>query len=190
MERRGASEVVALSLEDPETTGFNRLQAVLGSKVSYALESVYNLDPEVLGQFDVVLFLGVLYRSVTSGELFIETHVIDECFISAGKTSAESQSLATISPSLSDVPLWQFYRRDELGGDLSNCFGPNVCGVLEGFGSAGFDVGVTHRWGTRAGFRATPVPRADFERTYEGQSPVLQKGLKLRLADPPASGTT
>ena len=189
-ERRGASEVVALSLEDPETTGFNRLQAVLGSKVSYALESVYNLDPEVLGQFDVVLFLGVLYRSVTSGELFIETHVIDECFISAGKTSAESQSLATISTSLSDVPLWQFYRRDELGGDPSNWFGPNVCGVLEGFGSAGFDVGVTHRWGTRAGFRATPVPRADFERTYEGQSPVLQKGLKLRLADPPASGTT
>jgi tRNA (mo5U34)-methyltransferase len=201
-ERRGASEVVALSLEDPETTGFNRLQAVLGSKVSYALESVYNLDPEVLGQFDVVLFLGVLYhlrypllaadklRSVTTGELFIETHVIDECFISAGKTSAESQSLATISTSLSDVPLWQFYRRDELGGDPSNWFGPNVCGVLEGFGSAGFDVGVTHRWGTRAGFRATPVPRADFERTYEGQSPVLQKGLKLRLADPPASGTT
>ena len=32
-ERRGATEVVALSLEDPASSGFNRLQSILGSKV-------------------------------------------------------------------------------------------------------------------------------------------------------------
>jgi tRNA (mo5U34)-methyltransferase len=197
-ERRGASEVVAFSLEDPNTSGFNRLKAVLGSKVSYVLDSVYNLGPDALGQFDIVLFLGVLYhlrypllaadklRSVTRGELLIETHVIDECFIPAGKTSAEALSLAHVCPSLRGVPLWQFYRRNELGNDPSNWFGPNLTAVAEGFGSAGFEVSLTSCWGTRAAFRARPSPTVDFAGTYEGQSPVLQRGLKLQFADPPA----
>jgi tRNA (mo5U34)-methyltransferase len=195
-ERRGASEVIALSLEDPETSGFNRLKAVLGSNVSYALGSVYNLDPQSLGQFDIVLFLGVLYhlrypllaadklRAVTRGELLIETHVIDQCFIPAGKTSADALPLTQVSPALGGVPLWQFYRRTELGDDPSNWFGPNVTAVLEGFGSAGFDVSLLRCWGTRAGFRAVPTTKAGFTGTYEGQSAVLQQGLKLQFTDP------
>ena len=61
-ERRGAGEIVALSLEDPDVTGFNRLKALLGSKVVYELGSVYSIDVARLGKFDVVLFLGVLYH--------------------------------------------------------------------------------------------------------------------------------
>ncbi len=195
-ERRGASEVIAFSLEDPDTTGFNRLKDILASKVSYVLGSVYSLDADVLGQFDIVLFLGVLYhlrypllaadklRTVTKGELLIETHVIDDCFIPAGKTSSEAVSLAQVSPSLSDVPLWQFYRRNELGSDPSNWFGPNLTAVVEGFGSAGFEVHTTRCWGTRAAFRATPSRITDFTGTYEGLSSVLQQGLQLRFTDP------
>lgn len=196
-ERRGAAEVVALSLENPDETGFNRLKASLGSKVSYVLDSVYNLDPDVLGRFDIVLFLGVLYhlrypllavdklRAVTKGELFVETHVMDECFIDAGKTSDEAVPLTRVSRRLRDVPLWQFYRHGELSQDRSNWFGPNVAAVLDGFGSAGFDIRLTHQWGHRAAFRATPTATADFAGTYEGQSRVLQQGLKLRLTDLP-----
>jgi tRNA (mo5U34)-methyltransferase len=194
-ERRGASEVVAFSLEDPATSGFNRLKATLGSKTTYVLGSVYNLDPEELGAFDIVLFLGVLYhlrypllaadkiRAVTRGELFIETHVIERCFIPAGRTSREALMLDQVSPVLCDVPLWQFYRHGQLNDDPSNWFGPNIPAVVEGFGSAGFDVTVTKQWGGRAAFRATPTVRSDFARTYEGQSPTLQQGLKLRLSD-------
>jgi tRNA (mo5U34)-methyltransferase len=195
-ERRGASEVIAFSLEDPDISGFNRLKAVIGSNVSYVLGSVYNLDPQSLGQFDIVLFLGVLYhlrypllaadklRAVTGGELLIETHVIDQCFIPAGKTSADALPLAQASPTLNLVPLWQFYRRGELGDDPSNWFGPNVMAVLEGFGSAGFEVSLIRCWGTRAAFRATPSAKDGFAGTYEGQSVVLQQGLKLQLSDP------
>ncbi len=193
-ERRGAAEVIALSLEHPDQTGFNRLKASLGSRVSYILDSVYNLDPERLGHFDIVLFLGVLYhlrypllavdklRAVTRGELFIETHVLDECFIDAGKTSADAVSL---SPRLRHVPMWQFYRRDELNGDASNWFAPNIAAVLDGFGSAGFDIQLTRQWGHRAAFRARPSTTADFAGTYEGQSHVLQQGLNLRLTPSP-----
>jgi len=197
-ERRGASEVIAFSLEDPNTSGFNRLKDALGSKVSYVLGSVYNLDPDTLGQFDIVLFLGVLYhlrypllaadklRAVTKGEVLIETHVIDQCFIPGGKTSTDAVSLAQVSPLLHDVPVWQFYRRDELGNDRSNWFGPNVRAVLEGFGSAGFEVRLIRSWGTRAAFRATPSPIVDVSGSYEGISAVLQEGLKLRFMDPPS----
>ena len=192
-ERRGAAEVVAFSLEDPDLSGFNRLKAVLDSKVNYVLGSVYNLDPQVMGRFDIVLFLGVLYhlrypllaadmlRSVTAGQLFVETHVIDDCFIRPGKGSSEAIPLAQVAPVLRDVPLWQFYRRDELGDDRSNWFGPNVTAVLEGFGSAGFEISLLHRWGTRAAFRAEVVPRADFEGTYDGQDALvpLLDGLNL-----------
>src|SRR5438270_11900347 len=53
-ERRGASEVVAYSLENPDESGFNRLKSLLNSKVSYIEGSVYALSPEKVGFFDVI----------------------------------------------------------------------------------------------------------------------------------------
>src|SRR5712691_5486106 len=87
-ERRGASEVIAYSLENPEVTGFRRLKAALGSKVEYVQGSVYSLSPEKFGTFDLILFFGVLYhlrypllaidrmRTVSKGDVLIETHTM------------------------------------------------------------------------------------------------------------------
>ena len=61
-ERRGAGEVIAYSLENPDVTGFNRLKALLGSRVRYVQGSVYTLSPERMGEFDLILFFGVLYH--------------------------------------------------------------------------------------------------------------------------------
>src|SRR5437870_2253658 len=45
-ERRGAREVIALSPEDPEVTGFNKLGTLLKSrKVHYVRGTVYDLNP-------------------------------------------------------------------------------------------------------------------------------------------------
>jgi len=170
-ERRGASDVVAFSLENPETSGFNRLKAVLNSKVRYVTGSVYNLQDYNLGQFDVVLFLGVLYhlrypllaidrlRTLCRGEVFIETHIIDE---------------------FADCPIWRFYPGAELAGDSSNWFGPNILAVITAFQTAGFDISLLDRWGSRASFKGTPsTVLAAFENTYEGQSHELRSKLKL-----------
>ena len=74
MERRGAAEVVAVDIEDPEaldwptalrhktvktideTKGdrFELVRRTLGSSVDRRLSSVYRLDPDELGQFDFV----------------------------------------------------------------------------------------------------------------------------------------
>ena len=115
-ERRGAAEVVAYSLENPDQTGFNRLKALLGSQATYQVGSVYNLDARQLGQFDVILFLGVLYhlrypllaadklRAVTRGTLHIETHVIENCFIPAGKTAEQAVRLGRYPQPCSTPP--------------------------------------------------------------------------------------
>jgi len=84
MERRGAAEVVALDLADPEAldwpydnrtrgprlirewgsqrrTGFAEASEALGSKVDWIDQSAYSLDPERNGMFDVV-FCGALLQ--------------------------------------------------------------------------------------------------------------------------------
>lgn len=161
-ERRGAAEVVALSLEDPDAVGFTRLKAVLGSQVRYVRGSAYTLDRSELGEFDIVLFLGVLYhlhhpllaidrlRGVCRDLVLIETHVIDV-------------------PELARVPMWRFYPRDELNADPSNWFGPNVQAVLEAFDSAGFRTLLLERWDDRAAFcaqAAAPLGQS-LRETYE-----------------------
>jgi tRNA (mo5U34)-methyltransferase len=162
-ERRGASEVVALSLEDPVAVGFNRLKAVLGSQVRYVRGSAFTLDRRELGEFDVVLFLGVLYhlrypllaidrlRDVCRAMVLIETHVID------------------LPGELAQLPMWRFYPRDELNADPSNWFGPNVQAVLEAFDSAGFRTLFLERWDDRATFcadAAAPLAQS-LRETYE-----------------------
>ena len=192
-ERRGAKEVVAFGPDTPEQTGFERIRNAIGSKVVRLEEgSVYSLSPKRLGMFDAVLFLGVLYHlrypllaidkvwGVTKGTAYVETHVIDNCFIPAGQNSNKALPLQNVSPALVDVPLWQFYRLGELGGDTSNWFGPNVRAVLDAFGSAGFVTEHLSSWGTRASFRAvrkTDVPEYKTIWTYEGHFEAVTKSI-------------
>jgi len=163
-ERRGAERVVALSLEDPDETGFNALKHYLGSHVEYVEGSVYSLLPDELGLFDTVLFFGVLYHlrypllafdqihNVARGEVFVETHVIDERL----RLRRKLPLVETLLPKLlATTPVWRQYGDYELHPeDRSNWFGPNIAAVVEGMNSAGFDCRFLKREGDRATFRA------------------------------------
>jgi tRNA (mo5U34)-methyltransferase len=135
MERRGAA-VTAMDFVPEDYSGFAVAKRILGSRVEYRMENVYNLDPAEHGRFDVVLFLGVLYhlrkplaaldalRSVTKegGRLFLATLLIDEyVLLPDGATT----TLAELNPRLAEIPLWQAYPRDSLNGDFTNCVAPN-----------------------------------------------------------------
>src|SRR5207245_1023580 len=158
-ERRGAREVIALGPEQPDKTGFNRLREAIGStRVKYVLGSVYDLDPQKLGFFDVVLFCGVLYhlrypllgidniRRVCSGDVFIETYVQPPRrarskwvyrfarLLGLGEVAIPSSTI----PVHERPPCWDFFRHNELQADYSNWFGPNISAVLQAFESAGF----------------------------------------------------
>jgi tRNA (mo5U34)-methyltransferase len=61
LERRGA-EVAALDIHDPDITVFNAVKAIKRSAARYVQASIYDALPEVLGVFDIVLFVGVYYH--------------------------------------------------------------------------------------------------------------------------------
>jgi tRNA (mo5U34)-methyltransferase len=180
-ERRGAREVIALSLENPVQTGFERMKQLLGSKVRYVNGSVYTISPQEFGVFDVILFFGVLYhlrypllaidrlRSVGCGEVFIESHVIDHHPWLRGSPGLPGQ-LAPQDVAWQRTPLWRQYAEFELvPRDQSNWFGPNVAAVLEAFQTAGFDIAHTQSWSNRAAFRArvSEIPARLRQHSYE-----------------------
>lgn len=182
-ERRGASEVIAYSLENPKESGFNKLKSLLNSKVSYIQGSVYSLSPETLGLFDVILFFGVLYhlrypllaidriRTVSKGMVYVETHVVTN-FHLVRKPFTFIGLLLGLSLLFKTTPIWRQYREYELHPqDQSNWFGPNIRAVIESFESAGFDTTHIASRRTRATFKAevrSELPERLTSGSYEG----------------------
>src|SRR5262245_53784126 len=59
VERRGA-EVLAVDYMPADLTGFSVAAQLLGSRVPYLHANIYQLRPEDIGTFDIVLALGLL----------------------------------------------------------------------------------------------------------------------------------
>ncbi|HKO00972.1 MAG TPA: class I SAM-dependent methyltransferase [Thermoanaerobaculia bacterium] len=150
LEKRGA-DVLAIDFVPETHSGFATARRILGSRVSYQVENVYNLSPERHGVFDLVLFLGVLYhlrkplaaldaiRGVmkSGGQLFVGTMLIDDYVqLPDGKVTR----LEDLNPLLREIPLWQAYPADSLNGDYTNCFAPNMRGLAVALGEAQFRV--------------------------------------------------
>jgi tRNA (mo5U34)-methyltransferase len=166
-ERRGAERVVALdgpAWRAPEwgpggfgtRSGFDLARRALGSGVEDVEIELDDISPETVGRFDVVLFLGVLYHlkhpwvalervaSVCDGLLILETHA-----------------------DLLDVrrPAMALYPGDEVAGDASNWWGPNLAALKAMLREEGFArVEVVHREPlsyrlARAGYRRLRGPR-------------------------------
>lgn len=176
MERRGAT-VMAIDFVPEHYTGFATARKVLGSSVEYRMDNAYNLTPESYGQFDVVLFLGVIYhlrnplaaldaiRSVVrlGGQLFVGTMMIDEYFLLPDGTVT---SLEAVNPLLKTVPLWQAYPGDSLNGDYTNCFAPNRRALEVALEEAQFRVESMHVAGMGGYARAVAI---DDEKTAKYQ---------------------
>jgi tRNA (mo5U34)-methyltransferase len=129
MERRGA-DVTAVDYADLDT--FRALHQALGSRARYLRMDAYEIHPDRLGTFDIVLCLGLLYHlkhpllglericAVTRDVCIIDTFVVD-----AGSAPAP-------------IPYIEFYEHDELGGELDNWSGPTTSAVAAMARSAGF----------------------------------------------------
>ena len=135
-ERRGARRVVALdhglwTTSWPGKGGYDTAHKALDSKVETVVDDFMTMDLEPFGTFDVVFFLGVLYHmedplaslrrvaSLSNGVAIIETHAI-------------------VVPGFEHLELCEFYSSNQLNGDISNWWGPNLK-ALEGMcRAAGF----------------------------------------------------
>jgi tRNA (mo5U34)-methyltransferase len=185
-ERRGAAEVVAIDVNPIDCRCFKIARDVLGSSVKYHHIGVYEMDEEALGgKFDLVLFPGVFYhlRHIImsfdniwkilkpGGTVLVESHVCDNYFVlEDGKVT----TLKKIDKRLLKVPLFRFYRKNELNPvDWSNWFGANVAALLDVMWSAGFKAEHLGSWQSRAAFRGVKNPALPREweiGSYEGTS--------------------
>jgi tRNA (mo5U34)-methyltransferase len=132
-ERLGASRVVAVDTyvwrRPGGKDGFEYARRALASTVEALEVEVLDISPETVGQFDVVLFLGVLYHmrhpllalervaSVTKELLVVET-LVDMTFLR--------------TPAAAFYP-WKLH------GDETNWWGPNRAAVLGMLHSVGFE---------------------------------------------------
>lgn len=128
MERRGA-EVVSVDYRNVNALGFGIAKQIIGSDLTAHVDTIYNINEEKYGKFDIVLFLGVLYhlrhpilaldrmRSLLNpgGQIFIETHIVHD------QIEDSDEQL--------NYPLSRFYPRDSFHNNYTNYFGPNRLGV-------------------------------------------------------------
>jgi len=154
-EAHGADEVVAVDVVRHATFAF--AHTALQSRVRFETGNAYDLDPQRLGTFDLVIFAGVLYhlrypllaldrlRRVASADVHVETH---------------TERLPIRRPAA------VFYERAELNGDYSNWFGPNDRAVRAWFRSAGFTIERLARKRERVSYRAAIAP---------GSTPILER---------------
>ena len=178
-ERRGAERVVAYDVTPEDYFGFSTAKELLGSKVDYVQGSVYELNREVLGTFDVVVFAGVLYhlrypllaldriRDICRGYMVLETHFLDNSVL---LEDGETTTLERIDPRLGRIPLYRFYPANELNGDYSNWFSPNRRAIEGGLRTAGFEPTLLSEWGDRIAYKAERLEGVPeyLQETYEG----------------------
>jgi tRNA (mo5U34)-methyltransferase len=149
LERRGATDVTAIDIYDPDRFGFSAIRDALGSHAEFRRMSVYELATRMDRKFDIVIFWGVLYhlrhpllaldnvRSVTAGHAYIETAVCDHETAQYG-----------------ELPVTRFYRYDELAGDGSNWFAPTVRTLLDWCHSSGLEPESVESWPKELPIRA------------------------------------
>ena len=161
MERRGA-DVLAIDFDPRAANSFALASRLLDSRVPFRQANVYNLDPEEIGTFDIVLFLGVIYhlpdplgalrniRRLCRSRMYLETFAIDHHLPLPGGTKLD---MTESFPELTGVPLMCFFRGSSFNDNPTNFWGPNIQCVKEMLGETEFAV-----------LRTTPIHnRAIFE---------------------------
>jgi tRNA (mo5U34)-methyltransferase len=126
MERRGAEVVAIDRWENPR---FYEIRSLLNSRVDYRELDVYDLHPDRIGTFDIVLFMGVLYH-VKHPLLALER----VCSVCTDMAIVESFVLHDQT----DRNLLEFFEYDEFGGQFDNWFGPTPSCLTALCRTAGF----------------------------------------------------
>ena len=133
MERRGAEVLAVDNWDNPR---FHEMRSILNSHVEYRQFDMYDLTPERVGQFDIVLFMGVLYH-------------LKHPLLALERVCALTRELAAVDSfvlreehrpgtQVDQRPIMEFYENDEFGGQTDNWIGPSVPCLLALCRTAGF----------------------------------------------------
>jgi tRNA (mo5U34)-methyltransferase len=133
MERRGAE---VLAIDNWDNPRFHHMHAMLSSRVEYRQIDMYELTPERVGRFDIVLFMGVLYH-LKHPLLALER----VCALTTDMAAVDSFILREHHRPGEDVdrrPVMEFYETDEFGGQTDNWVAPSLACLQAFCRTAGF----------------------------------------------------
>jgi tRNA (mo5U34)-methyltransferase len=115
----------------PGRSGFDLVHRYLDSNVEPVVDDFMTMDIDQLGQFDVVLYFGVLYHMVNPIEGLKRLRRVT-------KELAIIETAGTFVPGYQNCSLIDFFAGDELHADYGNWFAPSEV-ALQGMGRvAGF----------------------------------------------------
>jgi tRNA (mo5U34)-methyltransferase len=117
--------------ELPGKAGFDAAHEALGSSVEVVVDDFMTMDLDALGQFDIVLHLGVLYHMPDPFDSLCRV-----AKVTRDRAVIESEML--VVPGAEHYAVCQFLAFDELGGDPTNWWVPNRTGIEHMLRSAGF----------------------------------------------------
>jgi tRNA (mo5U34)-methyltransferase len=133
MERRGAE---VLAIDNWDNPLFHQAHAMLNSRVEYRQMDMYELTPERVGRFDIVLFMGVLYH-LKHPLLALER----VCALTTELAAVESFILREKhrpGEKVDQRPVMEFYETDEFGGQTDNWVAPSLACLQAFCRTAGF----------------------------------------------------
>jgi tRNA (mo5U34)-methyltransferase len=138
--RRGA-EVVAIDYRGKEDHGYHVMERLNPVEIEYHKMNVYELADKELGQFDIVLFMGVLYHLP---DMIRALHMIRQCC--RDKLFVETHSENDFCR---DIAAARYYKGSTLADDHTNFWAPNRLCVFDMLHDTGFDVERDEAWGQR-----------------------------------------
>ncbi len=115
----------------PGKKGFDLARRALGSNVEDVVADFMTVDLKKVGAFDIVLYLGVLYHMpnpVASLERVAEVT----------REVAIIETEAVVVPGYEDRAVAEFFETDELDGDPTNWWAPNIRALVAMCKAAGF----------------------------------------------------
>ena len=149
--------VTAVDFRKKDGHGFGVLEKIQGKEFPYIHSNIYDIDPEGIGKFDVVLFLGVLYHLPDMIKAFQKLKMLcrDTLLI---ETHSDNEFCA-------GFPAARYYKAATLAGDITNFWSPNAACVLDMLYDAGFDVIRHETWTDRLFVEATVShdPKRDYK---------------------------
>jgi tRNA (mo5U34)-methyltransferase len=117
--------------ELPGMLAYNTAHRALGSKVETVVQDFMEADPDQLGTFDIVLFLGVLYHTQNPLEALKRVAALT-------RDMAVIETEAIALPGNEHRALCEFFEGAELNNDPSNWWAPNEKAVAGMCRAAGF----------------------------------------------------
>jgi tRNA (mo5U34)-methyltransferase len=192
-EKRGAARVLAVdnysSVYIDSPSGFRVAHEVLGSRVEFLESDLFDLDPARIGQFDLVLCLGVLYHlrhpllgierlaPLCRNQLILETGV-------AGGPVGRRAKLAAFLTGATPPRHWmQLYVNDEINADPTSYWAPSEPCAEEMMRLCGFcDVQTVSSKQQRGVFHGfSPAHGADVERLLSNHGGEIVAGAAMRV---------